>query len=285
MIKASKPAILALILILAVVSYFVPFKPLSILSVILLALIAIWIILEKHKPGITNRILKNLGETKILLKGDEFTLSAPAADVSVKTTGQAPFALIDGSEVAITDGIEITRDSKEVRKIELFIPSSLKKISLSLVSGDLDAREIRCESLHAYSVSGNVRLTYIRSGELETRSVSGDVEITSASAQTMKASSTSGDVDIRDHRGDNLSASSISGDVDAETDGRDITCSTTSGSIDIKYTGTSGPTVSASSTSGSWEVFGRTGTGSFTETGTDGSIKAKSISGDIRIRG
>ena len=69
MIRASKPAILALIILLALISCFVPFKPLSVLAVILLALIAIWIILEKHKPGITNRILKNMGETEILLQG------------------------------------------------------------------------------------------------------------------------------------------------------------------------------------------------------------------------
>ena len=265
MIRASKPAILALIVILALISYFVPFKPLSVLAVILLALIAIWIILEKQKPGITNRILKNLGETKILLQKGSFTVNAPAADVTVKTTNQPPFAIIDGKEVAITEGTEITRDSKEVRKIDLYIPSSLNSVSLLLVSGDLDAREIKCEDLQAKSVSGNVKLTYIMCGTLEAKSVSGDVEITEL-------------------RGKHLDAASVSGDVEAETDSSDISVATTSGDIHVRYTGTQHPTVTASTTSGSWEVSGRTGTGSFTETGTDGSISAKSISGDIKIR-
>ncbi|MGN0905931.1 MAG: DUF4097 family beta strand repeat-containing protein [Bullifex sp.] len=266
MIRASKPAILVLIIILALISYFVPFKPLSILSVILLALIAIWIIMEKQKPGITNRILKNMGETEILLKEGTFNLNAPAADVTVKTTNQPPFAIIDGNQVAITEDFPIKRDSKEVRKIDLYIPSSLSSVSLLLVSGDLDAREMKCETLHAKTVSGNVRLTYIICDTLEAKSISGDVE-------------------INEHKGTHLDAASVSGDVEAETDSSDVSVATTSGSIDIIYTGARKPTVTASSTSGSWEVYGKTGRGSFTETGTDGSISAKSISGDIKIRG
>lgn len=266
MIRASKPAILAMIIILALISFLVPFRPLSILAVILLALIAIWIILEKQKPGITNRIMKNLGETKILIQDGNLTLTAPTADVTVTATARSPFAVIDGTEVAISDGIGIERDSKEVKKIELYVPECLKSVSLALVSGDLDVRDVKCDELHAKSVSGNVKLTHITCDSLEAKSVSGDAE-------------------IWEHSGKTLDAASISGDVDAESDAASISVSTTSGSILVRYRGKSKPSVTASSVSGSWEVFSRSGIGQFTETGTEGSITAKSISGEIRIKG
>ena len=283
MINYSRPMIFLLIIVLALLCYFVPFKPISILAAMLLAILAIWIITERKHPGFTNKILKNFGKTSITLKNKGFEVVAPTADVVVKPATDAPFALIDGEEIPLNEDITIERESKNLRHITIYIPDNLESVNISLVAGDLDAELIDVNNIDYKSVSGNVKLSDIKARGIKAKSVSGDVELYNVSCDGGEAFSTSGDILFKRSRLKNIKASSISGDIELQTDFDNCDLSTTSGDIDI-VTEDKGYSLSIQTTSGSWTFFDRNGVGQYKENGREGySIKASTLSGTIKV--
>ena len=283
MINYSRPMIFLLIIVLALLCYFVPFKPISILAAMVLAILAIWIITEKKHPGFTNKVLKNFGKTTIIRKNNIIELTAPTANVVVKPSTDAPFALIDGEEIPLNEDISIERDSKNLRHITIYIPSNIDSIKLSLVSGDLDASLFNVKNIDSQSVSGNVKLSDIKGSVVKAKSVSGDVELNNISCVDATAFSTSGDIEIKKSRLKNIKTSSISGDVELMCDFDNCDLSTTSGDVDI-VTEDKGYSLSIQSTSGSWTIFDRNGVGQYKENGREGySIKASTLSGTIKV--
>ena len=283
MIKFSRPLIFLLIIVLALLCYFVPFKPISILAALLLAIIAIWLIAEKKYPGFSNKVFKNFTKTTLTLNNNTFELSTPTADVIVKRATDEPFALLDGEEIPLTEDISIERDSKNLKYITLYLPRELDKIKLSLVAGDLDLSLASARLIEAQSVSGNVKLLDIAANEITTKSVSGDVSLYNASCDKLTAYSTSGDCEIKRSKAQSIKAGSISGDIELLSDFNSCDLSTTSGDIDIT-TEDKGFSLTLQSTTGDSTVFGRSGKGQYKEDGREGySIKASSLSGSINV--
>lgn len=283
MFNPTRPVIFLIIIVLALMCYFVPFKPLSILSALLLALIAIWIIVERKNPGFTNKLFKSFGKTTLKLNGKNFELSAPTADVEIKVTSSSPYALLDNEEIPLIEDIEIERDSKNIKKITIFLNENIDNIKVSLITGDLSISDVNAIKLEAQDVSGDVKLYNVRATDVNAKSVSGDVEVNRSKANKIVSASTSGDCKVSNSTALNIKSSTISGDIEVVAAFISCELSSTSGDIDI-ITKDRGYSVSIGTTSGSWTFFERSGKGNYEEKGSEEYlIKANTLSGSVKI--
>ena len=163
--------------------------------------------------------------------------------------------------------------------LKLELPSSLHKMDVQVVSGDLNISGVSLDQLDFQSTSGDLTVRHGSLGALYMRSLSGDVYARLNELDSFDAKLASGDADIKCIYGGEFSAETQSGDIDAEF-GETITsffAKATSGDVSVKLPRSLRIAPNLSSLSGSID----TGIPS----DPDGlPVTVRTISGDIKLR-
>ena len=97
----------------------------------------------------------------------------------------------------------------------LELPVHVSNMDIQLVSGDLDASQLRLDSLRFQSTSGDLNIRNGSIGDLAIRTVSGDAYLRLLEVSRFYAESASGDIDIRCENGGSFIGTAKSGDIDA----------------------------------------------------------------------
>ena len=163
--------------------------------------------------------------------------------------------------------------------LALEVPSTLRRLDVQVVSGDLNISGVSLDQLDFQSTSGDLTVRHGSLGALYMRSLSGDVYARLNELDSFDAKLASGDADIKCIYGGEFSAETQSGDIDAEF-GETITsffAKATSGDVSVKLPRNLRIAPNLSSLSGSID----TGIPS----DPDGlPVTVRTISGDIKLR-
>ncbi|MBO4415051.1 MAG: DUF4097 family beta strand repeat protein [Lachnospiraceae bacterium] len=130
--------------------------------------------------------------------------------------------------------------------------SSIKKVSVRTMSGDINASEINVEQLKINSMSGDINIEDSTITAAEIQTMSGDIDVTVDDATSVTMSSISGDIDLSGYC-ESIHAKTTSGDVDftIENENSDITVSSVSGDINVDLSNDNGYVANVKSTAGS----------------------------------
>lgn len=157
-------------------------------------------------------------------------------------------------------------------------PAKGSSLELSSISGSIEVKGIQAD-LKLKTISGNIK-TQDAVGDLKLGTVSGDIEMDDTGRASIDASTISGDVEYRKGKlnGGDFSFSSTSGDIDiyhAASASYEISGRTLSGTISNRVGDSI--VVKVAKYTGSQSVSGSYG-------GTDVWIEANTVSGDIKLR-
>ncbi len=177
----------------------------------------------------------------------------------------------DATVTAIAGGIKIRTVSGDINAFEIS-----KQVNVKTVSGDIDVRNSSGQA-NVSSVSGDLELD-IDSSRVVLDTVSGDVDANLETFERLRANAVSGDIDVEGHFADSgeIDISSVSSEISLELEaplnatitaqtgpGGDITNMVNDDEVETKF-----PAMNRLNT--------KVGDGS-------GSIKIRTVSGDIRI--
>ena len=114
--------------------------------------------------------------------------------------------------------------------------TTLERLSVTTVSGDVCMSGMRAESVECATTSGDVTASFDEASELNVRTISGKVDVTgSADAARVNADSTSGTVKLSMGKVDVLDAVTISGKLDiSATSIHQMDAGTTSGNVTLR---------------------------------------------------
>lgn len=215
-------------------------------------------------------------------------ISVDSAEVKVSVQGNYPVSgkpeqaleskLEDGKLTLSVDklnqenGSHVGLTVHQAGKMAISLPKSIKKVSVKTVSGELEIHDL---SLNTFKVE----------------TVSGDIKGSNSQIDKLKIETTSGVLNWQGQIRD-LDSESISGDMELDLKNTDPTIQAQSVSGDIKITFEAKPDLKLdlATTSGDLEVapaFGKT-TGekedySITMGSGKGSVRAKTVSGDLKV--
>lgn len=91
------------------------------------------------------------------------------------------------------------------------LETSVKRVDISLVSGDLCADNITCDHFKYNSVSGDLKINQLKADTMSFNTVSGDVDINDIIALNATFNTVSGDVSVKHHQVEYLRTNSLSG--------------------------------------------------------------------------
>ncbi len=169
------------------------------------------------------------------------------------------------------------------------VPSSVTRIKLNALSGDIECADITSKRVDVNTMSGDIELRNFNIQDLYAKSMSGDVDAEDIHASIVDLQSMSGDVEFEGIAG-NLHIASTSGDVEGRVSGaRKVKATSVSGDVDISLEGVDGYTVEADSKSGEIDLFfgeeehEDVRRGSYTFGSGAVEVTANSVSGDVKV--
>ena len=141
-------------------------------------------------------------------------------------------------EIAIPEehkgNLEINGASSE---ISLTDTKFLGTFDINSVSGDINIKNCKAETISTGSTSGEITVSNVNTASIEASSISGDIKITEISEKTpVSLESTSGEVYAENVKTENLNAQSVSGDIELiKVNGKKADLSSTSGDVHLDY--------------------------------------------------
>ena len=184
--------------------------------------------------------------------------------------------------------------------VTVLVPERVRcEMDIHSKSGDVQIENFALDGgVRADSFSGDLSAAHVSAtGELAMKSTSGDVELSECRALRLTLKSTSGDIQLRSVESETgASAASVSGDVTVQGANLvdELTCQTASG--DVRLCGANAERISASASSGDvavqnalsrtdMELCSVSGDVTVSDSEAQGGLKARSTSGDVRLRG
>lgn len=163
--------------------------------------------------------------------------------------------------------------SEDQGGLRVRIPENITRITVKTISGDTALEQIMLQELAVKTTSGDLSLSEAGVRELIFQSTSGDLDAGEVDVAKFSGKTVSGDMELELlNDAPELDASSVSGDLGFDFRQREaslkVSFSTVSGDAEVK-TGKSIPP----------------GTNEFVLGGGQGSLRAKTVSGDLFIRG
>ena len=236
---------------------------------------------SEEKPGESDGRLDVTPGTVLKIKGtrkgalDVFLDTGSSLSYRFKPTRSLFSSSVANLQVSQSEG-SVLFEADDNAHLWLEIPEEVEEIRISLLSGDVEARNLTLKSLQGKTISGDwefddcrIRLLSVdtKSGDIdldetecadiELVTYNGDVSLCKTSGN-LEAKTASGDIDVDRHRADRLRLESMSGDLDVyavcpqtelvtvsgeielNCDGRieNISCTATSGDISARITDT-----------------------------------------------
>ena len=245
--------------------------------------------------GIFTRALDSLGHdgtrTEVYANIETIEIHGVSVDIAVlPSSDELVHVCAEGNQDEIS--FEVADDTLIIREVlsqnlifrsgmdlALEVPSSLRRLDVQVVSGDLNMSGISLEKLGFQSTSGDLTIRHGSLGTLYMRSLSGDVYARLNELDSFDAKLASGDVDVKCIYGGEFSAETQSGDIDAEI-GETVTsffAKATSGDVSVKLPHKLRIAPNLSSLSGSIDTD--------IPSDPDGlPVTVRTISGDIKVR-
>ena len=169
------------------------------------------------------------------------------------------------------------------------IPAGLDRLDVHVVSGDIEAKDIKVGTLMATTVSGDIKVDGAGAGNASLSSMSGDIRMENTNTSVLSVKTVSGDVYF-DGNVSNVSAGTTSGDFEIKANGmKALNVNTVSGDTAIELRNATGYRANIKSLSGEMEIsLGQEKcsylrSGSYTLGDGSCSINVASVSGDISI--
>ena len=174
-------------------------------------------------------------------------------------------------------------------KLYVGLGSSVKKVSIRTMSGEVQVNEVRLDQLDVSSMSGELEITDAQVTAADISTMSGDIDLTDCGFGALSVSSVSGDTEF-DGDAASIHVKTTSGDVRMQLESRsDITGSSVSGDININFDGCTGYVAQVSTTSGDITLCCGDDEKSVIRSGNyilgdgDSKLSLRSVSGDIVV--
>ncbi len=176
-------------------------------------------------------------------------------------------------------------------KLYIGLGRSVKKVNVRTMSGEVEINDAVLDQLDVSSMSGEVEITDTRITAADISTMSGDIELTDSDFGALSLSSVSGDTEFAGNA-DSIHAKTTSGDIEFELETRsDITGSSVSGDITVKFDGCPGYVAQVSTSSGDItlccgdEEKSVIRSGNYILGNGDSKLNLRSVSGDIVVEG